>query len=386
MNKKEIKIAFIDDGIDSQFVPPQISFKNLAVYDGVVREAGVEGVSHGAACYTVFRNHVQEPYMLISIKVLDRRNRNGHIKDMLKALEWCGANDIHLIHMSIGTRQSADMPPLYQAVRRLSTQGIIMVAACSNRNTLTFPACFPLVIGVRHHDDKVLTNSFVFLDDAYDNINVMTCASDITLSHGNNQAIVFYAGNSLAAPIVTARVCDYLSNGCVGMEAIKQRLRSDSLKDCAPSGYSFYKQLLGEWKDIDIPVVAILSNNMSVVITKIMELIKLFVRDEYNALGLSPNIETNMLDGVYKLHTAETLNDNLKWFFNFAQPDVILLHISIDDLVQSDCNAPIDVLITESFEEEAKYKLFNEIDRMDINMSTPNLYSELIELLCSEDE
>jgi hypothetical protein len=214
----------------------------------------------------------------------------------------------------------------------------------------------------------------------------MTCASDVALSNDNNQAIVFNAGNSLAAPIVSARVCDYLSNGCVGIDTIKQRLRSDSIKDYVPFNFSFYMQLLKKWKDIDVPVVAVLSNNMSFNATKITELIKLFVHDEYNAIGLSPNIETNMLDGVYKMDTADTLNDNLNLFFNFTQPDIIILHISIDDLFRSECNTLIDVLIAEPFEDEQKYNLSNETEILDINIPTSNLYNGLLEVLCSADE
>lgn len=387
MSKRKINIAFIDDGIDSLYVPSDITFKSLAVYDGVIREAGrIDGLTHGSACYTVFRNHVHETYTLISIKVLDYRYGNGQLKDMLTALEWCGANDIHLINMSIGTRQFSDTPALYDVVSRLSAHGIVMVAACSNRNTLTFPACFPMVIGVRHYCDKGLKESLVFLEQPYDNIDVMTCSSDIVLSHDNGQTLIFSAGNSLAAPFVTARVCDYMSKGCVSMEGIKQRLRKDSVKDSIHYNLSFYRQLLREWKDVDVPVVAVLNNNMYVVAAKMKELIKLFAHDEYNAIGLSPYVETNIPDGVYRLDTAETINDNLKWLFNFAQPDIIILHSSIDDLIQSGCNTLVDVLITELHEDKQKYKLFKGMEILDINMPGSSLYRRLIELLCSKDE
>ena len=144
-----LKVVFIDDGIDPGFVPENIPFKSYESNEAGVKESTAGcGLSHGTQCYQIFRDKVRSPYRLISIKVLDSMTGTGTKSALIAALKWCANQEIDLINMSMGTRQFLDFAPIAEAVQELSFA--VIVAACSNQNELTFPACLRQVIGVRH--------------------------------------------------------------------------------------------------------------------------------------------------------------------------------------------------------------------------------------------
>lgn len=384
MDEKGIKIAFLDDGINSYFVPQNISFINLQADGSFISEAcPVNGITHGTACFTEFKNYVKTAYELISIKILNEKNRTGKINSLLAALNWCGLNGVQIINMSIGTRQFADMAKLYDMVKQLSSSGVIIIAACSNQNTLTFPACFPNVIGVRHYQNEKLRDSFTFIDKPFDNIDIITCANDISLANGEGQTVSFKASNSIAAPFITARVCGYLADGCAGLNAVKQRLKLYSIKTGVSYGFSFYKKLLLDWKEIDVPVVVILNDNASYAAVKMTELVRNFIQNGYHAVGLSPC--------VYKIEQFQqdkgiSLTDILNLYFNFTKSDIIILHINSKDFMQSELNNLIDILITEQANNSLLNERFKETVLLDIDNGITNIYNEIIRLLCPQIE
>jgi hypothetical protein len=147
---------------------------------------------------------------------------------MVAALHWCSKNDVDLINMSMGTKQYSDFAAVVEAVTSLSH--IPIVAACSNSNTLTFPACLPTVIGVRYCEHKLTQDSYIYQTDPYDQVEVLVCSVDNTIQ-----------SNSMATPIVTARVCEYILNGDTEPDVIKQRLKLDSIKNYSFADYSYYK-------------------------------------------------------------------------------------------------------------------------------------------------
>lgn len=83
-----------------------------------------------------------------SVQALDPATREGKAEHLLSALAFAADIGARVIHLSIGTRNYADFPPLARQVKKLYEQGVILVAALNNQNTITYPACLPYVYGV----------------------------------------------------------------------------------------------------------------------------------------------------------------------------------------------------------------------------------------------
>jgi len=340
-----LTIAFIDDGISPEFVPEDIPFENIVANEDGVQPGDTEHVvSHGTMCYQIFKNNVNVPYRLISIKALDNTVGTGNHKALLAALDWCAGQDIDIINMSMGTRQYTDFAPIASAISRLSNT--VIIAACSNQNELTFPACLPTVIGVRHCGCEGLWGKYAFAHNPYDQIDVMTCVKEMPISFGNGHVVNLSGTNSFAAPLISARICDYIAQGCRGLNAIRQRLCEDAVTDTALD-YSFYKGLLGRWETLTIPIVGVVDDGST--LTKLMPLIAEFVDNGYRAIALTTTKKTSAADFVYRLewYGAEQvdISDLINMYYNFALPDIIFLHMGLDDLAALPHEVMADVVL-----------------------------------------
>jgi len=343
-----IKIAFLDDGINPEFVPDGVPFNSYAADENGLHPCEPESrVSHGTMCYQIFSNTITTPYSLLSVKVLDNATGTGNHKALVTALKWCATQDIDIINLSMGTRQYMDFSPIASAVQMLSKT--VIVAACSNQNVLTFPACMPTVIGVRHCDRPELIGNFTYLHNPYDQINVMTCVKDIPISFGGGCIDTLSGSNSFAAPLISARVCGYLSQG-VAPQAVCERLKIDSVCNAGFADYDFYKNLYVKWEEVEIPIVAVPGDfvceaDRAEIFAKLKLLIAEFVKDGYRALCLLANHETSIVDFMYSLESTIPTRELIGLYYNFALPDIIFLQMRLEDIMLLPKELQADVVI-----------------------------------------
>jgi subtilisin family serine protease len=69
---------------------------------------------------------------IVAVKVLDQ-DGNGRLSDLINGLGWISTNKIRVVNMSLSF--SEDSPLLKQAIQRLYTAGMIMVASAGNGGT-----------------------------------------------------------------------------------------------------------------------------------------------------------------------------------------------------------------------------------------------------------
>jgi len=312
------RIAFIDDGVSPELIPEGVLFEDyVADHRGVYAGAHASGETHGSVCYRIFRDRVHAPYHLVSIKALDERTGTGGIGPALSALRWCVDMGVDIVSMSMGTRQFADFKQIAGAVNCL--QNTIVVAAANNSNTLTCPACLPSVIGVRNCGRGELRGAFAYIDEPYDQINVLTNA-------GNN-----LKPNSFSVPVVAARICDYFEQGHDSLDSVKRKLREDSLRNPSFVCYDFYKGLLPQWEPVSVPVVAITANPHDVA-KKLSDLVSLYTKEGYRAVVLSHYLDTDVLNHVFQMKVAMfggniALQKLVELYYNFTLPDILFLHV-----------------------------------------------------------
>jgi len=264
----------------------------------------------------MFREYTKTEHHLVSIKTT--KDGIGSLEDLLVALEWCANNSVDLIHMSLGTRQFDDFDSISKAVKNLDDT--VIVAACSNQNTLTFPACLPNVIGVRHCNLPDLMDTFVYVPNPYDNIEFFTYIEN--------------RSNSTAAPVITAQVCNYLANEVSGLDNIRWHLQEIAAKDISFLNYDFYKSLLPEWTDVKA-TIAIIPNHIPKSLEKLKNLVTVFIENGYRAIGLTHN-NTSVEEFVFRLEVDDwqwgqaSIADMIKLYYNFALPDILFIHTDLE--------------------------------------------------------
>ncbi|MCL2361466.1 MAG: S8 family serine peptidase [Defluviitaleaceae bacterium] len=376
-----LKVAFIDDGINQGFISEEIPFENYTADETGVREASsITEISHGTMCYQIFRDQAQSSYHLISIKVLDNTTGTGNHKSLLIALKWCANQNIDIINMSMGTRQYADFSSIARAIEELSQT--VIIAACSNSNNLTFPACLPNVIGVRHSNHPELIDNYMYIDNPHDQIEIMINADSIPVSidtngniynnfnpkcrieiamfsenvstesdinrHSQLKSLYMGASNSFATPIITARVFEYMTLDCRTKEDIMIYLRNNGIKNTNIITYELYKSLLLAWEDVKVPIILLPSFTREVT-NKLIALTNIFVEDGYRAIALSQEKYSSPKDLLYSLtwngDIPITIPELIELYYNFALPDIIFLQMEIADLTALPDNMQPDLIL-----------------------------------------
>jgi hypothetical protein len=227
----ELHIAIIDDGVnENRFntgplihnieITPRLKVKERRGYDTFVP-------CHGTACAAIIKKYAPQ-VRLSSIKVLNKSNR-GLCAQLIKAIEWCMTYKIRLLHMSIGTIDYHDFAAIQNIINRASFQGIIIVAACNNKNIITYPASLSNVIGVRCYIDRQLQEGdYRYNTYPFNGIEISACGRH-TIMSGHGKMTVTSPCNSFAAPMITALVYNIMqANPGISLQHIKHELQKNA--------------------------------------------------------------------------------------------------------------------------------------------------------------
>lgn len=146
-NKKNVKIAILDSGID---INERVNVKERVnlVEDDYHGAAFFEDVtSHGTSVAGVVAN-MNPNADIYSVKVLSSLNK-ADIGTVVKGIYWCIDNDIDIINMSFGMNSKSKI--LEHAISDAYQKGIIMVGAVGNdgqEGSVQYPAAYDEVISV----------------------------------------------------------------------------------------------------------------------------------------------------------------------------------------------------------------------------------------------
>lgn len=208
-------IALLDDGIDLRRCPDIRLRADLSVQpDGTIRPRRAEEVirtSHGTTCVQIIHKYAPEAEFCSLAIFLQPKLRTSPAQ-LLAALDWCLEKNIPLIHMSAGTTQLCDQEPIRQLIAKMIQQGQTIVAARSNDGgRYTVPACCAGVLGVAADPELTGDQSYV-LDAIPDDVQIFASSRHDLSAYplGKTETVV---SNSYAAPTITAKVHEVLSNG-----------------------------------------------------------------------------------------------------------------------------------------------------------------------------
>jgi len=200
-------IAIIDDGINNAVFDAGKIIYNIEITESlkVIPNTNNGFFNHATNCAVIIDKYAQEA-IFASIKILNE-NAKGMSAQLIKALEWCMENQVRLINLSLGTIDYRDCDPIKDIVNKAYNRGFIIVAACNNRDIITYPASLENVIGVKSYKSNTLKGcEYTYHENPVDGIDIIAPGTDPSYDeHG------FYPANSYAAPRVTALVYNMLS-------------------------------------------------------------------------------------------------------------------------------------------------------------------------------
>ena len=143
-----MKVGIIDSGVHAAH--PHV--------DGVAGGVGITGdgreesdfvdrIGHGTAVAAVIREKAPAAE-IFAVKVFYDELAT-RIESLIQAIDWCIAQRMDLINLSLGTRNTAHEALLRAALGRVNASGIQLVAAAEDEGGRWLPGCMPGVIPVR---------------------------------------------------------------------------------------------------------------------------------------------------------------------------------------------------------------------------------------------
>jgi len=224
-----IKVAIIDDGVHPDILCLDGDWLIDEECNVLMNSAhGSKEDGHANMCMEVINKYSAKGNAhWHSIKVLDYSTKRGSIDKLIKAFELCETLGIKLIHLSIGTTFYEDFHKVKQIVDRLVESGVVVVCATSNADVITYPAYLPNVVCVKC-DPNLIGNVHTV---KYDSIERTVFYASAKHREGKCDIITNSSvSNSLATPIITAKVISYLDgNPNLNIDGVLSLLKSDAV-------------------------------------------------------------------------------------------------------------------------------------------------------------
>lgn len=333
-----MRVALIDGAVNSEFLQsienPNVRMLGTYAVSGgsVIKEQMLtREITHASVCAGIFLSEVRCPCELLCIRVLDADSLRGNIHALITALDFCMSSRIDVVNLSLGTTRIQDGGLLHDKVIELERHRIVIVAAESNRNLLTFPAAFEYVIGVRedasanrkHPSDGILYRSTVR-----------------SFSY-QGKTMVTGGYNSYAAPAVTAMVCGCLVRGITETNAIRQELLRQGKGKESKKRRSVKAEK---------PVICLYVRNREEAVRRINKILGFFNGHGYEGICISDVLQTAYDAGILNIGQFKrgvcSLNHRLGLLTNAADADFVIWYMTQTELNRRNRRS-IDMTVTD---------------------------------------
>jgi hypothetical protein len=124
-----VRVAVVDSGINPDH-PHIAQIKGGVFFDkGIESPDFVDRLGHGTAVAAVI--HEKAPAAEIyAVRIFDRR-LSANIDTLMQGLEWCLANGMHVVNLSVGTANEKHRPRFEDFLRRAHAQDIFVVSSAN---------------------------------------------------------------------------------------------------------------------------------------------------------------------------------------------------------------------------------------------------------------
>ncbi len=217
-----ITVGLIDDGIELNKKLDVEKYIEITS-DLKIKEDKILKSLHGKVCAEIIKKYYSKA-KFISIKALGDRMK-GSKEQLVKAIEWCIDNKIKVINMSLGTINYKDFESIKEVINRAYDEGIIIVAACNNKNIFTYPASLSNVIGV-NSSEQLKEGEYIYNLYPLDGIEITACGTHKLIFEDR----ITRSCNSYAAPMITAKVCELVEKySNITLEEVKVKLYENAI-------------------------------------------------------------------------------------------------------------------------------------------------------------
>lgn len=327
---KQIHIAVIDDGINEAYfhtgsllhnveISPALEIYNRTGYNPYL-------LSHGTNCAAIIKKYAPDA-VISSVKILNGTTFTAKKDQLVLALEWCYTNRISLVHLSLGSIFFKDFEEISALVDNMIHSGIILVAACHNRNIFTCPASLSGVIGVKCDTSRRLHEmEYLYHSRPKDGIRITAC-SEHTLVNCHGEAVVTPLSNSYAAPYITALVHRIMTHHPdITLVGVLEELQIHASALYGEAIDSVPAEDNGE-----VPLVAVFDYTGSGIEWG-EQLAACFRKDGYHAMVLSDNpSHHDPCKGILAsngLYTGQQLHESLGTILRIHEPDLVFLSMT----------------------------------------------------------
>jgi len=349
MSREKPRVAFIDGNVNINFLgeisKPNISIDGLMTVSGDVvipAESFVsDSLSHAFLCAKLFASYNHYDCSLFFLNIWEKDQDKASIDALVIALNWCLENDIKLINLSVGSTLLVDMHKLSGIVGSLVAKNVIIVASSSNGDELTFPAALDGVISVRAIEARKKIREYVYDVCSIDRIKGKVFLQAEFLEC-NDAHYAWGCSNSLAAPIMTAQICGFLSEGATTLKEVEKKLIKQSCKRVMKYNEIYRKH----FKEIVKVPTLVFINDDSDFSTLIQSFLLDFSKKEYMGICLSEKAKTNITEQIINLSDFPKYSSKAKirFYANYCNVDYVILEIS--SLKFSQLNSKyVDVLL-----------------------------------------
>jgi subtilisin family serine protease len=142
-----VRVGIIDSGIHASHPHVNGVAGGIAITrDGSEEPDYVDRIGHGTAVAAVIREKAPEA-AIFAVKVFHDVLAT-RVESLIQGIDWCVAQRMDLINLSLGTQNTAHEALLRAAVDRVTATGIRLVAAYEDQGVRWLPGCLPGVVPV----------------------------------------------------------------------------------------------------------------------------------------------------------------------------------------------------------------------------------------------
>lgn len=232
---EKIKVAVIDSGCDKFITNDSRIVRGISFIgdkEGFVFEKSddySDKLGHGTACIDIILQ-IAPSAEIIPIKVFNSRLETS-IEIIVAAINYAVDYGVDLINLSLGTKLSEALYPLYYVCEKAKQKNIIIVSANANLDNNSYPAIFENVISVSstHTEGK--------FDFFYNSGDAVECLADgfpdnALVLNGRRQPM---NGNSFASPIICGIIALLIEKSAHrSIDSIRGELSKFSMHDIIP--------------------------------------------------------------------------------------------------------------------------------------------------------
>lgn len=331
------KVAIIDGLVNllylNNYYHDIIKIKGAFHVDGrcVVKGGELEdSLSHATLCAKIFCDNIKNACDVYFINIFDVNSNTTEIDKLMVALEWCHEKDIDVVNLSLGTIQLKDIKRLSSFFGGTRLGNMIVVAAHANSGKMTFPACFPNVIGVFAINSQKKQKNLICLRLSDFGVFV-GCVVKGEIIHYNQEMYEIYKSNSFAAPLITAKVANDVSIGYSIGEIYNQIIISDSNDSLKRMLYKIKKTYC---KNTLVPIIGfIYSDKFGYAVKSLIQRILQELGEKgYEGICVSDTEDTDLSIPVFNtkhsiIMNKLNINQLIEFWANYCETDFVLLCI-----------------------------------------------------------